>query len=102
MRAYELLRLAELLRSVHGDPEARVATGEELPFRCELGEGRLLVIAALRQPLDAFVIEHVDAGADPLGQKRRFAETGDRVVVVQLDDAEWRAHLRDHERRGGA
>src|SRR5712691_6384085 len=102
MRPYELLCLPKLLRSVHGDPEARVAVSEELALRRQPREGRFLVIAALRQPFDAFVIEHVDAGAHPLGQERRFAETGDRVVVVQLDDGEGRAHLRDDERRRGA
>ena len=38
--------------------------------------------------------------AHPLRQQRRLAEAGDRVVVVDVDDAERRAHLRDDDRRG--
>jgi hypothetical protein len=54
------LRPLQVFRGVHRDPEALVAEGVELSLVGELGERRLLVVAALGQPLERFVVEDVD------------------------------------------
>src|SRR5581483_4713534 len=79
-----------------------VPVAPQLALTSELGEGRLLVVAALRQALDGLGAERVDAGVDPMVEERRLAEAGDRPVPVEVDDAERRPHLRDDDRRGGA
>ena len=48
--------------------------GEQLSLLRELGEGRLLVVAALRESLERLVVEDVDAGVDPVRQARRLDE----------------------------
>ena len=75
---------------------------QQLALLRELGERRLLVVAALGQPLERLVVEHVDAGVDPVRQSRRLAEAGDEVVVVEIDDAELRRQRRDDDRRRAA
>src|SRR5262249_28330628 len=90
-----LLRALEVFRGVHRDPDALVAEGVELPLRCQLGECRLLVVAALGQPLERLVVEDVDAGVDPVRQARRFAKTAHTVAVRELDHAELRRQRSD-------
>ena len=94
-----LLGALEVLWSVHRDPQALVPEGEQLAFLGELGEGRLLVVAALRQPLERLVVEHVDAGVHPMREPRCFVKAADTVAVRQLDDAELRLQRRDHDGR---
>ena len=79
-----------------------MAEAEQLPLLGQLGERRLLVVAALGHPGERFVVEHVDAGVDPVRQARRLAKTCHAVVVAELDHAELRPERRDHDRRGAA
>src|SRR4029079_2641013 len=88
------LGAAEILRRVHGQPDARVTEPTELALGGELRERALLVVALLRQAVERLLAEDVDAGVHPLLEERRLAEAGDRAVVVQVDDAERRANLR--------
>ena len=74
----------------------------ELPSAASSGKRALLVVALLRQPLERLGAEHVDAGVDPVVEQRRLAEARHAAVVLERDDAERRAHLRDDDRRGGA
>ena len=67
-------RAAQVLRRVHGEPDAVVAVAAQLPLGGELGEGALLVVAALGQPRERLLAEHVDAGVDPVVEQRRLAE----------------------------
>ena len=68
---------AEILRRVHGEPDARVPEAAELALAGELGERALLVVAALGQPRERLLAERVDAGVDPVVEQRRLAEAGD-------------------------
>ena len=102
MLGHELLRAAQVLRRVHGQPDALVAVAAQLALGGELGKRALLVVALLRQPLERLLAEHVDAGVHPVVEQRRLAEARDAAVVLERDDAERRAHLRDDDRRGSA
>src|SRR5207237_569899 len=52
VRGVVLFGPLQVLRGVHGDPQALVAEGEQLPFLGKFWERRLLVVAALRQSLE--------------------------------------------------
>src|SRR6266508_3089092 len=98
MRVIALFRAHQVLRLVDGDPEPLVAEGVELSLLRQLGERRLLVVAPLRQPLERFLVEDVDAAVHPVRQTRSLAEAG-HAVALQLDDSELRDEPRDHYRR---
>ena len=99
MRRVVLLGALKVLRRVHGDPEALVPEGEELPLVGQLRERRLLVVAALRQPLERLVVEDVDPRIDPVRQVRRLAEAAHTVAGGELDDSELGPERRDDDRR---
>src|SRR5438552_235640 len=101
MCGHELLRLAEVLRRVDRHPDAGVPVTAQLSLRGELGEGALLVVSALREPVDRLVVEDVDPRVDPVFEQGRLTEAGYRPAAVDVDDAERRAHLRDDDRRRG-
>ena len=61
----------------------------------ELGEGRGLVVAPLRQPLDRLVVQHVEAHVDPVREPRGLPRTPSRSLSSELDDAERRRHRGD-------
>src|SRR5206468_3877030 len=72
--------------------------GTEPAFARQRRERGRLVVAALREPRQRLLAEHVDAAADPMPfELRRLAEAGDDVSV-EIDDAEARAQ-RDHRDR---
>src|SRR6266516_3766439 len=95
-----LLGALQVFRGVHRDPQALVPEGEQLAFLRELGEGRLLVVAALRQSLERLVVEHVDADIHPMWEPRCFPKAADAIAVRKLDDAELRLQRGDDDRRG--
>src|SRR5262249_57370800 len=66
--------------------------------RGQLGERALLVIAPLRETVDRLLAQDVHTGVHPLVEDRRLTEPGDPAVLLQVDDAERRAHLRDDDR----
>src|SRR5205085_6515555 len=101
MRAEVLLRAAEILRCVHGEPEPFVPEGPELALGRKLRERGRLVVAPLREASERLFAEHVDAAADPAFDRSALGEAGD-AIVVELDDAERRPRLCDRDRRGCA
>ena len=88
MCGHELLRLAEVLRRVDRQPDAGVPVTAQLSLRGELGEGVLLVVAALGEPVDRLVVEDVDPRVDPVVEQGRLTEARDRPAAVDVDDAE--------------
>src|SRR5439155_10561872 len=101
MRAEVLLRAAEILRCVHGEPQPFVPEGPELALGRKLRERGRLVVAPLREASERLFAEYVDAAADPGLDRSALGEAGD-PIVVELDDAERRRRLRDRDRRGCA
>jgi hypothetical protein len=61
MRLDELRGAPQVLRRVHGEPDALVAVRVQPPLACELRERRLLVVALLRQQRERVLAEDVDA-----------------------------------------
>src|SRR5262245_16656868 len=102
MLGHEVLRLAQVLGRVDREPDALVTKASQLALLSEVGERRRLVVALVREAGERLVAESVDAGVDPVVEEWRLAEAGDAAVVLELDDAERRADLRDHDRRAGA
>src|SRR5581483_6282989 len=90
MLGHVLLRLSQILRRVDGEPDAGVAEAAQLPLGGQLGKRGLLVVAALRQPRQRLLVEDVDAGVDPVRERRRLAEARDRAVVALVDITERR------------
>src|SRR5207248_340629 len=80
--------LAEVLRRVDRQPDAGVPVTAQLSLRGELGEGALLVVSALREPVDRLVVEDVDPRVDPVFEQGRLTEAGYRPAAVDVDDAE--------------
>ena len=72
----ELGGAAEILRRVHREPDALVPVRVQPSLLRELREGRLLVVALLRQERERLLAEHVDAGVDPV--RRAAAPRGSR------------------------
>src|SRR5438876_6477361 len=97
-----LLRAAEVLRRVDGQPEPLVPEGAEAAFGDELRERRRLVVAPLGEPLERLLAEDVDAGVDPVGNSARLPEARDDVVGAQVDQAERRRRPGDRDRRRSA
>ena len=55
------------------------------PSDGELGEGRRLVVALLREALERLLGQDVDPAVDPVRDARDLVEAGDDVVVGQVD-----------------
>src|SRR5215471_2994569 len=102
MRLHVLPSAAQVLRRVHGEPDALVAVRMQPPLARELRKRGLLVVALLGQERERLLAENVDAGVDPVVEQRGLAETGDRAVALDLHHPKRGAHLRDDDRRCGA
>ena len=94
-----LVGAPELLRRVHGQPQARVAVRAQRALGGELREDRRLVVALLGEALDRGGGQHVDAAVDPVRHPRHLVEAGHDVVVGEIDLPELRRRLRDGDRR---
>src|SRR5207302_10313864 len=97
-----LLGALQILGRVHGDPESLVAKAVELSLVGELGECRLLVVAALGQSRQRLVVEDVDACVHPVREPRRLAEACNPVAFLELDDAKLRNEWCDDDGRRAA
>src|ERR687895_224484 len=80
MRRDELLRDAQILQRVDGEPDPAVAVRGQPALGGELGKGGALVVAALRQPGDRLLAEDVDPATGPIGKSRRLLEAGHCVL----------------------
>src|SRR5207253_1922340 len=77
-----VLRDAEVLRRVDGDPEALVPVRAQLALGSQRRERGRLVVALLGQPLERLLAEDVDAAAHPVREPRLLLEAEHRVVLV--------------------
>ena len=97
--AQVLLRALEILRCVDGEPLAVVAERAQTALGGELRERARLVVAALGEPLERLLVQHVHAHVDPVRELRRLAEAAHGAVRGDVDDAERRRERRHDDRR---